>query len=516
VRIATMSDEAVFDALSDTVYQERRRLHQLSGRLSEEDAHQMRVIERAARAIHRDRAAMERAIDALVKGYAYEIHNRFSSRAYRLATRLVPGALTRILTAPNPGDLFGVDLDPTSRVVVHGPVDTLVDLAQTHTLVLAPTHVSNLDSPFIGYALHLAGLPPFIYGAGLNLFSNPAMAFFMSRLGAYTVDRRKKNVLYKQALKDYSVDSLSRRCHSLFFPGGTRSRSGQIEKKLKKGLLGTAIEAWQEGLESNAPNPEILVVPCTLSSSLVLEAETLIEDSLSEEGKSRHIITDDEFSEPRTVASFARKVLNLDSAMHVCFGNPLDVMGNPVDVEGRSWRHKKGQWLDRRAYVTNRMGEVVRDPQRDRVYTEHLASELVKAYHRDNVVLSTHIVSFAAWHLLRSLHPKLDSFHVVLVEEEGRKVSRSDLLVHIEHLLGAVQKRGLTMVVPSPKGKMARAEMLLNAAIERFSHYHSRCAIARVKGGKMLALDPRLILYYGNRLVGYGFEDDMPVVGENR
>ncbi|MCK6576423.1 1-acyl-sn-glycerol-3-phosphate acyltransferase, partial [Myxococcota bacterium] len=171
-------------------------------------------------------------------------------------------------------------------------------LAREHTLIFAPTHVSNLDSPLIGYALDRLGLPPAIYGAGLNLFSSPVMGFFMSRLGAYTVDRRKQHRLYKDVLKDYSIDSLGRRCHSLFFPGGTRCRSGRVEDRVKKGLLGTGIIAWQEGLLQGRPHPEVLVVPVTLSFSLVLEAETLIEDSLEEEGKRRYIITDDEFSEP--------------------------------------------------------------------------------------------------------------------------------------------------------------------------------------------------------------------------
>ena len=65
----------------------------------------------------------------------------------------------------------------------------------------------------------------------------------MNRLGAYKVDRRKKNPVYLEALKTYSTVVLEKGCHSLFFPGGTRSRSGNLEGRLKLGLLSTAFEA---------------------------------------------------------------------------------------------------------------------------------------------------------------------------------------------------------------------------------------------------------------------------------
>ena len=45
--------------------------------------------------------------------------------------------------------------------------------------------------------------------------------------------------LYKEVLKTFSQVILERGMHSIFFPGGTRSRSGAVERKLKLGLAGT-------------------------------------------------------------------------------------------------------------------------------------------------------------------------------------------------------------------------------------------------------------------------------------
>jgi len=494
-RVNALDDERVHSYLAEAVYLERKRLHRSKDATAEEER---AVVEHAAQAVHQGREEMCAAIDALTQSYAHEIHNRFSERTYEMATKLLPGALSRLLMAP--GLKTGPDLELAERIAIHGPIEHLSALAQTHTLVLAPTHVSNLDSPVIGFALHQAGLPPFIYGAGLNLFGNPAMSFFMSRLGAYTVDRRKRHQVYKDVLKDYSTERIGRGAHSLFFPGGTRCRTGKIESRLKRGLLGTAIQAWQEGLAQARDNPEILVVPCTLSFSLVLEAETLIEDSLSERGKSRYIITDDEFSQPTTVYNFTRKVLSMDASVHVRFGAPLDLMGNPVDDSGQSM--SQGEVFDRRAYVTGRDGQVLTDQQRDKVYTNHLATALTHAYERDNTVLSTHVVARAAWECLTTRYPRLDTYQQVLLAPFERWVDREVLVSRIREWLSVIDQRTAAGLLHHalPLGSEDRAEAVLQDAVTRFSSYHSRPAVTHEDW--RILVDPKLALYYGNRLAG--------------
>ncbi|MBK9107924.1 MAG: hypothetical protein IPM92_05960 [Saprospiraceae bacterium] len=80
-----------------------------------------------------------------------------------------------------------------TAILINGYVSEIRDLFKDHTIVLVPTHSSNLDSICIGYSIDLSvGLPAFSYGAGLNLFDSEFFAFFMNRLGAYKVDRRKK------------------------------------------------------------------------------------------------------------------------------------------------------------------------------------------------------------------------------------------------------------------------------------------------------------------------------------
>src|SRR5262249_10156551 len=154
--------------------------------------------------------------------YAEEISGNFDDRVYQAVTRVLPPALGLLLNAVSPQrlvrrlpDLPNID----DAILIQGETEQLKRLHEIGTVILVPTHVSNLDSIVIGYALYRLGLPPFIYGAGLNLFSNPLISFFMHNLGAYTVDRKKTDPLYKEVLKEYATLTLENGYDNIFFPG---------------------------------------------------------------------------------------------------------------------------------------------------------------------------------------------------------------------------------------------------------------------------------------------------------
>ena len=484
-RLDSFTDQQIFQYLADTIYLERKRLE-----TDPNDGYQ-KVLQRSAKSLNLDRPSMVKSILKLIEWYVKEIHTHFSTTTHEIASKVIPGALTRLLTASQPLHLLEGNFDPASRMNIEGPLEMLVQLSKSHTLVFTPTHVSNLDSPLIGYALQTTQLPPVLYGAGLNLFSNPLMGFFMSRLGAYTVDRRKRNQLYKHVLKEYSTLMLEHGHHSLFYPGGTRSRSGSIESSVKKGLLGTLIQAWQNNLSSQKPNGEILVVPCTLTSSLVLEAETLIDDALAEAGKERYIIMDDEFSEKRTLANYARKVLNLDSSIYIRFGTPMDCMGNLVNSDGTSIGFD-GQTINRREYVCDDNGSVVQDSQRDFQYTKRLAKQLIASYKNDSIIVSTHLVARAAWLLLQYQHPNLDDVQLALLSREDRVISVDRLVQTISSFREQIHQNDWRHALPETTGK------IIEQAHQQFRLFHRSKAV--FKDRNTIIINTKLALYYGNRL----------------
>jgi glycerol-3-phosphate O-acyltransferase len=489
-RLDALPEPALADLLEDTLYTERKRLHRSEGHPGEKD----RLDELARALVRGTRDERTDAALAIVHGWGEEIHGRFDPRVYRASTRILPRALTGLLSA-RPARLRDWDLSPDRRMKIRGDVTLLKELAQEATLILAPTHVSNLDSPLIGLALFQAGLPPFVYGAGLNLFSNQVMGWFMHRLGAYTVDRLKASRMYKEVLKDYSVRALTTRHHSLFFPGGTRARSGAVETKLKKGLLGTGVVAWQEMLEAGRPDPDVYVVPLTLSNQLVLEAATLIADHLAEAGKQRYIISDDEFANSRTIASFGRRVLDLDASVVAHFGTPLDCLGNPVSADPAE---RAAQAIRRRRYVCDAAGNVQRDDQRDHQYTERLAQALIDAFPKGAHVMATHLAAWVGWRSLELATGTKDPFKLVLAAPESRTVPRAVFTERVARALegvlaGARAGKWNCDLPPSP-------DAVLDVALDRFGRYHKTRALA-AHGDDIVVEDPKLCMYYRNRLL---------------
>ncbi|HVI01414.1 MAG TPA: 1-acyl-sn-glycerol-3-phosphate acyltransferase, partial [Enhygromyxa sp.] len=204
-------------------------------------------------------AEQARLLERIVHRYAAEIAGNFNPTFYKFATRVGPPMLSALLTGLSPKRLLDLESIPRldQHVIVEGEVEQIGRLRERGTLIVTPTHSSNLDSLVIGFAVHELGLPPLTYGAALNLFRNPIIGRFMHNLGAYTVDRRKRDPLYKQTLKEYATASLEFRQDNLFFPAGARSRSGAVERRLKKGLLGCSIAAYRNNLVRRKPSPDI-------------------------------------------------------------------------------------------------------------------------------------------------------------------------------------------------------------------------------------------------------------------
>ena len=491
------------EVIADSIYYERARLKEdRHARSRDADLAFWDEVQRCLpRANERE---LERLRGRIVDRYAEEICGNFDERIYRLSTRILPPAIGLLVNAVSPKRLLE-SLPELPRleeqVIVQGETEHLRRLHEKGTVILCPTHVSNLDSIVLGLAIYLMGLPPFIYGAGLNLFENPVLGFFMHNLGAYTVDRKKKDPLYKEALKTYAQLTLEYGYDNLFFPGGTRSRSGAVERHLKLGLLGTSIPAYIDNLRSGKPDPNIYVVPATLSFQLCLEAETLIDDFLKEVGKSRYIITDDEFSRPATVLDFIRQLFTLDSKIYVTISRGYDPFGNAVDDAGQSL-DPRGRTVDPSRYVLHR-GEPTPRPQRDAEYTRELGERIAEAFLRDNVVQSTHLTARAVFTLLRRENPEVGLLRLIRVGAAREDFDQRAVYQETERLMGelrGLERRGGIRL--SPQIRDASAEEIVADGLRHFAIFHSQPAAKR-RGDRIFAVDRNLLFYYQNRLEGY-------------
>ena len=306
--------------------------------------------------------------------YARDVAGNFDPRVYKFASRAVAPLIGMLMSPMQTLRHLGGAFDLRAldgRVVVEGPIGAIRALAEKGTVVFVPTHLSNLDSVVFGFALERAGLPPATYGAGKNLFTNPVLSFFMHNLGAYRVDRRLKHGLYKDVLKAYSCVLLERGYHSLFFPGGTRSRSGGGRAQAQaRASRARASRRWRARRRAGETR-HVFFVPATINYLLTLEAETLIDDFLQEEGKDRYIIEDDESTRPGRIAAFMRKLLGLDAGCVIRFGAAARLLRQPVDDEGIS-HDARGHAVDPLAYLTDGDGPRRPRPARDAQYTREL------------------------------------------------------------------------------------------------------------------------------------------------
>jgi glycerol-3-phosphate O-acyltransferase len=486
-------------ALNDAAFHEIRRLEAQRDEEARERLGYWRMMIR--RIGKMDDVEQRRVLHTIVTNMAQDIAGNFDPRVYRIARRAIPRLiggvmeprhLAKELTASAPAVLERV-------LKVQGDIDHLRYLQSEGTLVFVPTHSSNLDSIVLAQGLEISGLPPVVYGAGKNLFTNPIISFFMHNLGAYRVDRRIRVSLYKEILKEYSQVMIERGYHSLFFPGGTRSRSGMIERHLKLGLLGSAVGAFTTNRVRRVNRP-VWLVPTTINYALVLEAETLIRDWLTEEGQTRYIIEDDEFSQIDRWVAFFRKVVGMRGACIIRFGEPIDPFGNRIDDRGRSLT-PSGRIIDAGGYVERR-GEPIIDPVRDAAYTRELGAALARRYEQDTVLMSTQVVSHVLFRDLVRSSPGLDLF--------ARLRLRGEIGLERETLCREIDEARLRLLDLEKSGRVRTSDVvkednpgdLLDRALSLWQGYHDSTA-ATLEGNRIVIGDPSLLLYYQNRLVPF-------------
>lgn len=89
-------------------------------------------------------------------------------------------------------------------------------------VILASNHVSVLDPPVVGTGIWR----PCAFMAKEELFTNPAVAWFIRRLYAFPV---RRGMADRSALK-HSLDVLERGMALVMFPEGTRSETGEMQE----------------------------------------------------------------------------------------------------------------------------------------------------------------------------------------------------------------------------------------------------------------------------------------------
>jgi glycerol-3-phosphate O-acyltransferase len=511
-RIESFHNENLTDLIAETIYQEKIRIKEEPWKVDPPNERQFwsRIKKRLIKySVDKDESISSQnnryLLKQIIHRYALEIVGTFKISTFLFARRFLTWFFNQLLQASFwKIRLTGGKKRLVQKLIVKGDIDHVRDLAQKGTLIIVPTHFSNLDSILIGYTLDtIIGLPAFSYGAGLNLYNTGYTAYFMNRLGAYRVDRRKKNKIYLETLKSMSNLSIQRGTNSIFFPGGTRSRSGAIENKLKMGLLGTVVEA-QRALIQRKEETKIYIVPLILSYHFVLDGQSLIDQYLKQQGKSKYFKEGKDYSGINGIVRFIWKILSEGNEITLSFGKAMDVIGNPVDQQGNS-KDKYGNNIDLSDYFKSN-GIINTDLQREAEYTGLLAESIIKRFHSDNIVLSSHLIAFAAFEMLCNENPKLDLFGIL-------RLPTDDYIFEHDFLVATVNQLKKTLIIYAEKGRLilspeinADIHELIEDGIKHLGTFHIKKPLKKNKLGEIISENFYLLYFYHNRLTGYGLE----------
>ena len=246
-------------------------------------------------------------------------------------------------------------------------------------------------------------------------------------------------------------------------------------------------------------------MPVTLNYGFVLEAPELIDEHLRNVGKERYFVPSDKYSSSYKILKFLYRFITADADFTIAFGRCMDIFGNPVDDNGNSL-DQNGNVIDIRDYFKSK-GELKYDTQRDAVYTKMLSEGIVKAFKRNNVALPEHVISYAAFKLFQQKHHTSDLYSVLRMPEEFRELSKDELREAVRKVVKELTKlEHKEEIRVDPIVKAEDTDELIDYAVKKLGVYHAKRPLLKTKKGMIKCQDMKLLLFYHNRLEGYGLE----------
>jgi len=179
-------------------------------------------------------------------------------------------------------------------------------------------------------------------------------------------------------------------------------------------------------------------------------------------------------------------------------------MGNHVDADGNSY-DKYGNKIDTKSYFMSD-GQVVENEQREGEYTKILSEKIVERYHKDNVVLSSHLVAFAAFEMLKYENSKLDLYGVLRLPTEDYKFSLATLYKIIDQLKAVLNEMEKAGEIKLSEQINWDTERLVKDGIKRMGNYHLQKPLYFNKEKELVSASFKVLYFYHNRLENYGLE----------
>jgi glycerol-3-phosphate O-acyltransferase len=151
-------------------------------------------------------------------------------------------------------------------------------------------------------------------------------------------------------------------------------------------------------------------------------------------------------------------------------------------------------------------GAVCENEQREGEYTKILSEKIVERYHKDNIVLSSHLVAFAAFEWLKNENNKLDLYGVL-------RLPTDDYEFPLDKLYQVIEQLKTVLLDMEQKGEIKLSEQiywetdrLAKDGIKHMGNYHLQKPLYFNKQGTLVSDSFKILYYYHNRLENYDLE----------
>lgn len=243
-------------------------------------------------------------------------------------------------------------LDKTFKNIEVENIDYVKNSAEKGVVVYASNHKSYTDPLLLGLVLYNNRIKQPYYAAGRNMFNIWSNGLLKS-MGAFSVDRSNKDIIYLNTLKDYIGCLINERKDILLYIEGRRSYDGKM-KSPKLGILKAILESQ---------NKDVFIIPTAVNYEQVLEDRVL------------------------TAIATKKNQRRFTDEVKELFNTYFDYY--PAKKDGR--RHYSSK-----AYVTFASPIKIRDYSEKRSDLKNLAWLIIKEIHSSKHHSSTSIVAAAA------------------------------------------------------------------------------------------------------------------------
>ena len=490
--IDKLKNKSIIEEIRNTIYREKLRINKIPWKADlPDDKIFWENIKKHLNEIENNKEVSKfekKILSKIISRYTKEITGNFKRTHFSFSRRIIVTFFARLLNTARLRNPFG-NLGLTSKINIIGKIKRLRKLSKRGTIIMVPTHFSHIDSALIGWVISFLGLPAFMYGAGLVLYNMKLFSYFLNSLGAYKVDRRKKHLLYLETLKTYTEEAIINNCHNLFYPAGTRSRSGAIEEKLKLGLLGSTLEAQKE-LDNQ--NKKIFIVPVTFNYQFVLEGPALINQYLSSNNQDRFYLKNLGYSSSFKILSFISKFFTKSNRISVSFGKAMDVFGNFVDNKGDV--NKKNLNID-----------LYKNYYKKAEILNNLSKNIISEHKAGTQVFSSMLIAYVSFKLILKKFKNLEVYNILRLPNDELEIQIDFIKKYYKKTINSIRELESKNKIKCSKEIDLPIEEQIKMGCENLGLYHPIKPIILEKN-KIQIKNIKMLFYYHNRLTGFNLK----------